>query len=664
MTNSSLSRAILLHQQGRLAEAVALYQEVLAREPNNSEALHRAGLALAALGQLPMAVKLLAAAAALQPTEPAIITNFASALSQAGRQAEAVKYYDVALALRSNLLEAQRGRGVALMLLGQLDAAIDSLQAAAALAPHDESTHNTLGVAFERANRLEEARDAFRRAVSINPDNPQPHHNLGVLESAQGRNTEALASFDRALQKAPATLATLLLRGKTLLNLARPTEALASFDRALQLAPKDFDVHFQRGRALTILDRLPEAVASFDQATAIRGSSAEAFNNRGAVLVRMFSPQDALADFERAVELNPNYADAYINAGNALKGLARFPEALEKFERALSIRPADLTATWSKAVLKLTVGDFREGWPLYESRLQLEPARSSQRQFEQPRWNGSETLIGKTLLVHAEQGLGDTLQFARYIQAVESLGAHVIFEVQPVLERLMDSLAMKGKLLVRGEPLPEFDYHIPLLSLPLALQTDFATIPRNVPYLAVDPRAIESWRTRLSHLPGFKVGVHWHGATEAEKVSALQARSFPLAAMAPLTRIAGVSLVSLQKGAGAQQRKQVEFSDSIAELTDPNYMGADELAKETAAILKGLDLVITGDTALAHLAGALAVPVWLALQFVPDWRWLMDRTDSPWYPTMRLFRQRAAGDWTELFERMATELGVQLAQRS
>lgn len=663
MTTSSLSRAIQLHQQGRLAEAIPLYQEVLAREPNNTEALHMAGLALAALGQLPMAVKLLAAAAALRPTDPTIMTNFASALSQAGRQAEAVKYYDVALALRSDLLEAQRGRGVSLILLGQLDAAIDSLQAAAALAPNDESTHNTLGVAFERANRLQEARDAFRRAVSINPDNPQAHHNLGLVEAAQGRHAEALASFDCALQKAPTTVATLLLRGKALLNLARPTEALASFDRALELAPNEFDVHFQRGRALTILDRLPEAVASFDQAIALQGSSAEAVNNRGAVLVRMFRPQDALPDFERAVELNPNYADAYINAGNALKGLARFPEALDKFDRALSIRPADLTATWSKAVLKLTVGDFREGWPLYESRLQLEPARSSQRQFEQPRWTGSEPLTGKTLLVHAEQGLGDTLQFARYIQAVEALGARVIFEIQPVLERLMGSLAIRGKLLVRGDPLPEFDYHIPLLSLPLALKTDFATIPRNVPYLTVDPRAIESWSTRLSQLPGFKVGLHWQGATEAEKFSALQARSFPLAAMAPVTRIAGVSLISLQKGAGAQQLKQVGFSDSIAQLTDSNYMGPDELANETAAILKGLDLLITGDTALAHLAGALAVPVWLALQSVPDWRWLMDRSDSPWYPTMRLFRQRAAGDWPELFERLATELTAQLAQR-
>ena len=695
--NSSLTRAIELHQQGRLADAIPLYQEVLAREPNNSDALHMAGLCLAALGQIPMAVKLLAAAAALQPTNPIILTNFASGLSQSGRQAEAVKYYDVALALRPDLLEATRGRGAALLQLGQLDAAVEGLRKAVALAPNDEQAQNTLGVALERAGRTEEAREAFRRALTLNTNNAHAHHNLGLVEMTLGRHAEALASieraialqpndpgmhhnrglslfqlhrygdalasFDRALEKMPTSVGTLLLRGQCLMHLARPAEALESFDRALGQAPNDFDANFQRARALTVLERLPEAVDSFGKAIAVNPNSAEAVNNRGAVLVRMFQPAEALPDFERAISLSPGYADAYINSGNALKGLARFPEALDKLDRALSIRPDDLTATWSKAILKLTVGDFRAGWPLYESRLLLEPARSSQRPFDQPRWTGAEPISGKTLLVHAEQGLGDTVQFARYIAAVEAMGAKVVFEVQPVLKRLLGSLRMRGTLIGRGEPLPEFDYHIPLLSLPLAMQTDLATIPGNVPYLSVDPDAVASWSQRLAALPGFKVGIHWHGNPTAEKLSALQARSFPLALLAPLARLEGVSLVSLQKGPGAEQREQVEFSSAIAQLTDPAYMGADELATETAAILKGLDLVITGDTALAHLAGALAVPVWLAAQFVPDWRWLMDRSDNPWYPTLRVFRQRTPGDWQELFERMATELATHREQR-
>jgi hypothetical protein len=204
--------------------------------------------------------------------------------------------------------------------------------------------------------------------------------------------------------------------------------------------------------------------------------------------------------------------------------------------------------------------------------------------------------------------------------------------------------------------LPPIDLHTPLGSLPLAFHTEPGTIPGGVPYLTVDPKAVSRWRERLASLPGFKVGINWHGNREAEKRAALQARSFPLQAAAPLSGLPGVSLVSLQKGAGAEQIAQVGFGGAIVQLTDPNFMGPDEIAEETAAIMTGLDLVITADTAIAHLAGALGVPVWVVLQAVPDWRWLIERSDSPWYPTMRLFRQRSAGDWPEVFERVAMEL--------
>jgi len=370
----------------------------------------------------------------------------------------------------------------------------------------------------------------------------------------------------------------------------------------------------------------------------------------------MFRPAEALADFVRAVSLRPDYVEAHTNAGITLRGLARYPEALASLDRALALRPNDPAASWCKALLKLGLGEFREGWPLFEARLRLEPARRLQRNFDKPRWMGDEPLAGKTLLVHAEQGLGDTLQFCRYIPRLEELRARVVLEVQPVLKPLLGSLAMRGMLIGRGEPLPEFDLHTPLGSLPLALHTELATIPGGVPYLRVDAEAVRSWGERLARLPGLKVGLNWYGNPEAEKLAALEARSFPLATAAALARVAGVSLVSLQKGDGAEQRTRVEFGRAIAQLTDPAHMGPDEIANETAAILKGLDLVITADTALAHLAGALGVRVWVVLQAVPDWRWLIGRTDSPWYPTMRLFRQSTPGDWPELFERLAAEL--------
>jgi Tetratricopeptide repeat len=421
-------------------------------------------------------------------------------------------------------------------------------------------------------------------------------------------------------------------------------------------------MYFQRGVALAKLERYEESAAGFGQALALEPMSPEALNNRGAVLVRLFRPAEAVEDFIGAVIRRPDYVDAYINAGNAQKGLGRYQEALRNFERALSLRPDDPIATWSMAVLKLALGEFREGWPLYEARMRIEPASRLQRSFGVPRWSGLEALTGKTLFVHAEQGLGDTLQFCRYIGLLEAAGAKVVFEVQPQLVQLLGSLETHATIIARGEPLPPFDLHTPLLSLPLAFHTDIDSIPGGVPYLNVEPAATRTWKERLSALPGFKVGLNWHGNPEAEKLAALQARSFPLAAAAALTRLPGVSLVSLQKGPGAEQRGQVEFGAAVAQLTDPTQMGPDEIANETAAIMMGLDLVITADTALAHLAGALGVPVWVVLQAVPDWRWLTDRSDSPWYPTMRLFRQRTPGDWPEVFDRVAAELATARAR--
>jgi Tfp pilus assembly protein PilF len=468
-----------------------------------------------------------------------------------------------------------------------------------------------------------------------------------------------VASFELATKLEPDLAQAHLWRGKACLKLNRPAEALASLDRSLALAPEVFDTNFQRGMALAMLNRNSESVASFDKAIGLDEKSAEAVNNRGAVLLRLFRPTEALTDFARAVQLNPNYADAYSNAGTTQRGLGRYDEALRSVNRALSMKPDDVTALWTKAALKLGMGDFREGWPLYETRLRREDSGQLQRTLEAPRWSGEESLEGKVLFVHAEQGLGDTLQFCRYVHVLEAMGADVVFEVQPVLKRLLGSLGMRGTLIGRGEPLPKFDLHIPLLSLPLALQTELDTIPGGVPYLHVDPEALNTWSERLAVLPGFKIGLNWHGNPEAEQLSALQARSFPLSAAAPLARLEGVSLVSLQKGPGAEQREQVEFSGQVAQLTDPLYLGADELATETAALIKALDLVVTADTALAHLAGALGARVWLVLQAVPDWRWLIDRTDSPWYPTMRLFRQRTPGNWAEVFGRIATELATQ-----
>src|SRR5436190_5435994 len=625
-STATLARALTLQNEGRVAEAVAMYRELLAREPLDGDALHLLGVAVARLGQTQEAVRLIGAAVQLQPSNAAAHADLANALSPieaaAGRHAEALMHIERALALQPLHPALHTNRGTELLALG----------------------------------RPAEAVESFDRAVGSSGAGAAPHHNRGLALASLGRHAEALASFERALALAPEATSTHLWRGKMCLKLGRPAEALASFDRAAQLAPQQFDVHFQRGVALALLERYDESLASFSTAVILNPDSAEAVGNRGAVLVRLFRPAEALPDFARAVVLKPDYADAFLNAGIARRGLGRYREALDDLDRALSIRPEDPTAAWMKALLHLALGEFREGWPLYESRAQLPHARQLQRTLPGTRWTGTEPLAGRTLLVYADQGLGDTLQLCRYIPMLEALGANVVFEVQPALTLLLRSLGMRGRLVGRGEALPEFDLHIPLLSVPLAVRAELDSIPGGVPYLRVHPAAIRWWGERLAALPGLKVGLNWCGNPEAEKVAALEARSFPLTAAAALAGVRDVSLVSLQKGAGAAQLAEVAFGSRLRQLADPHHMGAEELAAETAAIIMGLDVVITCDTALAHLAGALGARVWVVLQAVPDWRWLIGREDSPWYPTMRLFRQRVAGDWPELFERVAAAL--------
>lgn len=643
-----------LAQAGRHGEAIDCYDRALALHPQLVIAHRGRGSALMQLGRIDEAVASFTAALRLMPQDDHAHTGLGVVLARAGRPAEARECLERARTLNPNNIDAHHNLALLESMAGRHAEALASIERAITLQPQNPSLHTERGFELLALFRPLEALASFERALALRPGDAAAHHNVAVALIGLERHAEALANLERALERAPRAAPTHLLHGKTCLALGRPAEALASLERARELAPHEFTAHLDRGVALTRLRRNEEAVASFDRALALDPASHEAANNRGAVLVRMFRPAEAVGDFARATGLKPDYVEAHINAGIALRGLARYDEAVASLDRALALRPGDPTATWCKALNKLGAGEFREGWPLYEARLHRDPGML--RNFAAPRWSAGEPLAGKRLFVYAEQGLGDTLQFCRYIPQLEELGAQVILEVQPVLEPLLASLAMRGRLIARGQPLPEFDLHTPLGSVPGLLGTDLATIPRNVPYLHVQPDAARTWAQRLASLPGLKVGLNWQGNLQAERAAALEARSFPLAVAAPLTRVSGVSLVSLQKGEGSEQRAQVEFGDGVAQLTDPQHMGPEELASETAAIVKGLDLVITADTALAHLAGALGARTWVVLQAVPDWRWLIERSDSPWYPTLRLFRQRTPGDWSEVFERMAVEL--------
>jgi len=690
-----LAQACAFDQRGRLVEAIEGYRQFLAAEPHDSNVLQMLGIALARTGHPREAVEALAAAAAIQPGNAVLQANLGQALNETGRHAEALACYGRAVASKPDFAAAHHGRGMTLLRLGQAEAAVRALNNALRLAPDIASFHNDLGVVLERLDRGSEALLHFERATQLDPGHAAAHHNRGLLEAALGRHSQALDSLNRALALQPRHAAihsnrgnvladlgrteeaiasydealalqardpvTLCKRAQLLMSLQRFPEALANLDTAITLAPGDLNAHFQRGVVLVRLERLVEGLQSFDRALALDSRCAETLNNRGVALVLLGRSQQAQADFTKALALAPRYMEAYINAANNLTTLERDTEALLCFDRALSIDPHNPQLHWGKARLLLSRGDFRQGWPLFESRLQLEHLRPLQRHTQLPRWQRTQSIEGKTLLVHAEQGLGDTVQFCRYLPLLEARGAQVIFEVQPALQLLLRSLPSRARMIPVGMPLPPFDLSTPLLSLPWLLETGLDSIPAGVPYLSAEPARIESWRTRLAALPGLKVGIAWQGNVATERQGGFVGRSFGLAAAAPLAQLAGVSLISLQKGAGARQRQQVDFMSKVLQLTDPEEMGAAELM-DTAALMSGLDLIVTADTLTAHLAGALGLPVWVVLNASADWRWLRQREDSPWYPTMRLFRQNTTQGWPEVFDRVCNELAALCAR--
>jgi hypothetical protein len=377
----------------------------------------------------------------------------------------------------------------------------------------------------------------------------------------------------------------------------------------------------------------------------LRPDYAEAHNNLGVALMELGELQAAMTADKEATRLDPSYAEAHNSLGVALSGLCRLDEAIAGYSEAIRLRPNYADAYLNRAFAWLLKGDFEQGWPEYEWRWRTPDFILPN--FHQPQWDGGP-LAGRTILLHAEQGLGDTLQFIRYVPLVRKRGGKVIVQCPRMLRRIVaKSITGIEALTVPGETPPPFQVHCPLLSLPRLLGTTLATIPADVPYLKTEPELVKRWRRELAPVEGFKVGIVWQGSPQHKRD---RFRSVPLTQFAPLAAVEGVRLVSLQKGPGSEQ---------IAMLPE-GFVAFDAGGKiddwaETAAVAKNLDLVVTIDTALAHLAGALGVPVWVALPYAPDWRWLLGREDSPWYPTMRLFRQTEPRAWGPVFERMARE---------
>jgi tetratricopeptide (TPR) repeat protein len=545
------------------------------------------------------------------------------------------------------------------------------------------------GLAHHRSGDLARAETAYKRHLRKHRRDPGALHLLGLINHERGRTGRALQLIAKAIKEAPGDANLHHVKGYVLQGAGRLEEAAESYAQALALMPDAALSHTNLGNVLKSLGRLDEAVThhrravaidpafaeawsnlglthkaagdrdaafeSFEQALALKPDNAEFHYNFANALLDGGRGAEAAEGFARTVTLAPGHVRAHANLGVALKEEGRMDEAIESLRTAIALDPAYADGHWNLSLALLLNGQFEEGWREYEWRRQI--PEIGVRSFDAPAWDG-KPLNGKTLLIHAEQGLGDTLQFIRYARLAKDKGGTVVFECPAPLMKIAASAPGIDRLIARGDAPAPFDIEIPLISLPAVLGSSAETNPAQLPYLAPDAALAAAWGERLGGGGGggFNIGIAWQGNPSYK---ADGRRSIPLAHFAALTGIGGTRFISLQKGHGAEQLLGFAGGEAI---TDPgaDFDGTNGAFMDSAAVIANLDLVITSDSAIAHLAGALGRETWMALPRIPDWRWGLEGETTPWYPTMRLFRQRSAGDWDEVFARLAEALAARI----
>jgi tetratricopeptide (TPR) repeat protein len=677
----AMERAFAAFRRGGWVEAENFCRLVLKERTGDFDALHLLGIIAAQSGRLEEALGLLSRAVDAVPGEATAHNSRGNVLRDLGRFPAALESYDRAIAIKPDYHQAHFNRGNSLRDLGRHVEALASYERAIALNPGFTEAHFGRGIAFAATGRNEEAAVSFERAVTLNPGFAEGHFCRGAALSRLGHLRQAVGSYERAIRCKPDFLEAYVHCGNALQDLGLSAQAAACFAQAISLKPGQAEFHNLLGNALRALGRHEQALEQFEHAIALVPDHLEAITNCGVVLLRLERPAQALECFERAIAIKADFALGHCNRGVALMRLDRVAEAIESFglaiarepdqveahsnlgialmeqgrheeartrlERAIALDPDHAEGQFNLAVCHLLAGDFRAGWEGWEWRWKLKRLAGRKRTFDQPQWRGEHALDGKKILLHAEQGLGDTLQFCRYVEKVKACGATVVLEVQPPLVSLLAGLGGIEQVIGAGDPLPPFDWHCPLMSLPLALGTTANNIPSNVPYIRSSPSRVAMWRERLGDATKPRVGVAWTG--NASRFNDRH-RSLALAQLEPFLPD-GVEWISLQKDVREADLGTLRSCNKIRHFGDELVDFA-----ETAALVELLDLVITVDTSVAHLAGAMGKPTWVLLSFNADWRWLRDREDSPWYPTVRLFRQPIAADWESVMGRVREEL--------
>ncbi len=578
--------------------------------------------------------------------QPAAALQLGIASHQIGRLAEAEGYYRQALGGQRQQPDALHLIGVVFMQTGRLAQGVELIRRAIALNGTNAEYFGNFGTGLSRLGDLDGAADAYRRAIALNPGFAAAFHDYGNVLLGQGKPDEALTCYTRAIGIDPFYASAHHQRAKVLQTFERHAEALAAFNEALAIKPDNVEALCRRSTVLFALKRFDEALASVEQAKKVDPTYVEAFNICGSTLHRLDRFDEALASFAHALSLDSERPEVLLNRSATFDELHRFEEAALDLDAALTINPQYAEAHWNEGLHRLLLGDYALGWQKNEWRWKCPALKLRDPGYSEPLWLGEEPIAGKTILLHSDQGLGDAIHFSRYATMVAAKGARVILYVEPLLKDVLKDIEGVAQCLGKDEPLPAFDMHCPLSSLPLAFRTTADNIPSDVPYLRPELDH-ERWRERLAGTHTPRVGLVWSGNPNHAND---HRRSIAFAQLAPLLGLP-MTFVSLQKDirpvdrlAMAQHPQVLDLGSEVENFTD------------TAALLSCLDVVVSVDTSVVHLAGALGCPVWVLLPYTPDWRWLLDRQDSPWYPSARLFRQDAARDWSAVIDNVRVAL--------
>jgi len=664
----------LQQELGQYDAAAASYRAALAREPQSPALLSNLGLALLKQGEasrLDEAIGVFEQLVALAPESADAHNNLGHARQRKGDHANAAASFERALALSPALAQARFNLGNTLLAQNQAEAAIAQYQQVLAADPEFAEAHFQLGVALQNLERMKEAGEHYRAALELAPDHTEALLRRGYLLHLDGQLDEALSCYRQVLAQHPQNVDALFNSGALLRSLAETgdtpyrtekiREALAAYRAALEIEPNH--VHTLNNLAVLLQEQedFAQSIALFKKILTLEpksvsahhnlGVSHEALGRRGSVADKLALFEQAMPHFEAAFALDPRHIDSLMGIAAIQGELMRLDLALRQYDRIIAMEPELPTARMSRGMLLLALGRFAEGWRDFEYRWGRN-MKLARLESEQPHWSAGIDLAGKTLLLYAEQGLGDSLQFVRYAGMLAQRGATVWVSVPPPLKLLFASCPGVARVFSRDDTIPPYDYLCPMLSVPGIVGTELGTIPADVPYLKAAPERIAHWRDKLGPHDNLRVGLVWAGDPRKDQSDVAMVdrmRSLHFDQLRPLLDVPGVSFYSLQVGrdAAAQLAGTPQVIDHTDDLFD---------FQETAALAENLDLAICADTSTAHLVGAIGKPVWLLNRYNTCWRWQLERTDSPWYPTMRLFRQPKLGDWNSVIAEVKAAL--------